>query len=296
MNALHSERSTQRPTDRRVGHRGRRPLAAAVVLPALMVLSACHIRTPVSQDPSVYLTLDAGGHEFHDATIFFPAEQAGPYAAVAIAPGLLVGQDSYHGWGPLLASEGYVTIIIDTNTTLDDHLDRGDQLLAALDYLTTESSVGHLVDRDRLAVMGHSMGGGGAMVAAEGRPDLAAAIPMAAHLEPIPDQSGTAVPTLYLACENDVITPNASNGWPAFVSMRDADRTSTAYVEVSQAGHGRIEGHSCPMWPTGIAPASVVQELVIGWLDHFVQGDTTVPACPPVAVGGPISRAEANCP
>ena len=51
-----------------------------------------------------------------------------------------------------------------------------DQLLAALDWLTTTSTVKSRIDASRLAVMGHSMGGGGALEAAKDRPSLQAAI------------------------------------------------------------------------------------------------------------------------
>ncbi len=51
-------------------------------------------------------------------------------------------------------------------------------MLAALDYLTEDSSVRSRVDSSRLGVMGHSMGGGGTLEAAKDRPSLKAAIPL----------------------------------------------------------------------------------------------------------------------
>ena len=78
--------------------------------------------------------------------------------------------------GPWLASHGFVVIGIETNSRNDFDTARGTQLLAALDYLTQQSPVRNRVDPNRLAVAGHSMGGGGALSAAIRRPSLKAAV------------------------------------------------------------------------------------------------------------------------
>jgi dienelactone hydrolase len=59
----------------------------------------------------------------------------------------------------------------------------GRQLLAALDYLTGSSSVRTRIDPNRLAVAGHSMGGGGTLEAARTRPSLPTARQMVAWLK-----------------------------------------------------------------------------------------------------------------
>ena len=71
-----------------------------------------------------------------------------------------------------------MVITIDTNSRFDQPASRGSQLLAALDYLTQRSSVRTRIDPTRLAVAGHSMGGGGSLEAASDRPSLQAAIPL----------------------------------------------------------------------------------------------------------------------
>ena len=67
--------------------------------------------------------------------------------------------------------------------------------MAALSYLTNTSSVRTRVDRNRLAVMGHSMGGGGTMEAATENPSLQAAIPLTGW-HTTKNFSGNRVPTL----------------------------------------------------------------------------------------------------
>ncbi|BFO18843.1 hypothetical protein SHKM778_52310 [Streptomyces sp. KM77-8] len=116
---------------------------------------------------------------FGGGTVYYPTSTAdGTFGAIAIAPGYTAYQSSIAWLGPRLASQGFVVFTIDTNTTLDQPASRGDQLLAALDYLTQRSAVRGRIDSSRLGVMGHSMGGGGTLEAAKDRPSLQAAIPL----------------------------------------------------------------------------------------------------------------------
>jgi pimeloyl-ACP methyl ester carboxylesterase len=96
--------------------------------------------------------------------------------AVVVRPALAADNPYQRGPDPTAASvpanrgtfatAQVVVIGIDTNGREDWDTARGMQLLAALDYLTQRSSVRDRVDASRTAVMGHSMGGGGAMSAA----------------------------------------------------------------------------------------------------------------------------------
>jgi predicted dienelactone hydrolase len=115
---------------------------------------------------------------FGGGTIHHPVDtSAGSFGAVAIVPGFSASQSGVAWLGPRLASHGFVVFTIDTTGSYDQADSRGAQLLAALDYLTASSVVRTGIDPDRLAVAGHSMGGGGALVAARSRPSLRAALP-----------------------------------------------------------------------------------------------------------------------
>jgi len=175
--------------------------------------------------------------------------------------------------GPWLASFGFVVIGIDTNSPDDLDVERGQQLLAALDHLTRRSPVRDRVDASRLAVMGHSMGGGGALVAASLRPTLKATVGLA-PFKPSGNLAGGQVPTMLLAGQSDTATT------PSYVD--DLYRsipaaTAKAYVELTGAGHA---------FPTR---ANITQmRVVLPWFKIFVDHDARYRRflCPSVGSGG----------
>src|SRR5690606_28782060 len=84
---------------------------------------------------------------FGGGVIHYPTDTSqGTFGAVAIAPGFL-GTVAHYTWlGPRIASQGFVVFQINTNSRFDGPPSRGAQLLAALDYLVTSSSVRTRVD------------------------------------------------------------------------------------------------------------------------------------------------------
>ncbi|WP_432118034.1 alpha/beta hydrolase family protein [Streptomyces sp. bgisy032] len=203
----------------------------------------------------------AAASGFGGGTVYFPTStEEGTFGAVAIAPGFTARQSSIAWLGPRLASQGFVVFTIDTNTTSDRPASRGDQLLAALDFLTRTSSVRDRVDGDRLAVMGHSMGGGGALEAAKDRPSLQAAIPLTAwNLDKSWPEVRT--PTLLIGADGDTVAPVRSHSEPFFESLPSSlDR---AYLELNNAGHFAPN-----------TPNTTIARNSISWLKRFVDDDT----------------------
>jgi triacylglycerol lipase len=97
---------------------------------------------------------------------------------VAICPGFTATQSSIAWIARRMASHDFVVMTINTNSTLDQPPSRATQLMAALRYLTnsSNSTVRARVDASRLGVAGHSMGGGGTLMAARDNPSLKAAV------------------------------------------------------------------------------------------------------------------------
>ncbi|MGW4499975.1 alpha/beta hydrolase family protein [Micromonospora sp. NPDC004336] len=198
---------------------------------------------------------------FGGGVIYYPTSTSeGTFGAVAISPGYTASWSSIDWLGPRIASHGFVVIGIETNTRLDQPDSRGRQLLAALDYLVERSSVRGRIDPTRLAVSGHSMGGGGSLEAAVARPSLQAAVPLAPwNLDK--SWSDVRVPTLIIGGESDSIAPVSSHSEPFYTSIPAA--SEKAYLELNGASH---------FFPQTVNTPTARQ--AVAWLKRFVDDDT----------------------
>jgi dienelactone hydrolase len=197
---------------------------------------------------------------FGAGTIYYPTDTSqGTFGAVAVVPGFTGTQSSISWLGPRLASQGFVIFTIDTNSRFDFPSSRADQLKAALDYLVNTSSVRTRIDRNRLGVMGHSMGGGGSLEAANERPSLQAAIPLTGW-HSTKNFSGVQVPSLVVGAENDSTASVSAHSIPFYTSM--SSTLDKAYLELNNASH--------------FAPNSsntTIARYSIAWLKRFIDND-----------------------
>jgi predicted dienelactone hydrolase len=216
------------------------------------------LRGPFAVSQTTVSSLVSG---FGGGTIYYPTSTAsGTFGAVAISPGFTASQSSIAWMGPRLASQGFVVITIDTNSIYDQPESRGDQLRAALSYLTNSSSVRSRIDASRLAVAGHSMGGGGSLEAAQDQPTLQAAIPLAPW-NTQKSWSTLRVPTFIIGGENDSVASVTTHSIPFYNSIPST--TEKAYMELDGASH---------FFPN--TSNTTVAKYMISWLKRFVDNDT----------------------
>ena len=186
--------------------------------------------------------------EFASATIFYPLTLsfAPPSSAVVLVPGYTATQAMYDWWGPALASLGIVVMIIDTNDPRDTFQPRKAAHIAAVEFLKGEinngdSPISGKVDTNKLAIMGHSLGGGAALAAAqELGSEIKAVIPLMPYCCELGesfdgDYSGLTVPTLIFASSEDTVAPPAGHARALYDSI--ADSTNKAYVEFAKGTH-----------------------------------------------------------
>jgi alpha-beta hydrolase superfamily lysophospholipase len=175
------------------------------------------------------------GNGFGGGTLTYPTDTSqGTFGAVAISPGFLSPESLIAWYGPRLASQGFVVLTIATNSPADFPTSRADQLLAALKYLVEHSPAKDRIDGSRLAVMGHSMGGGGTLEAAARTPALKADIP----LEPWDlgqTFANVHTPTLIFGGQFDFIAPASAHAIPFYNSIPAS--TDKAYIELAGASH-----------------------------------------------------------
>ncbi|MDU0294007.1 alpha/beta hydrolase [Saccharothrix longispora] len=241
------------------------------------------VRGPFATSQTTVSSLSVSG--FGGGTIYYPTSTAeGTFGAIAISPGFTGTQSTISWLGPRIASQGFVVFTIDTNTTLDQPDSRASQLLSALDYLTQRSSVRTRIDASRLGLMGHSMGGGGTLRAAEQRPALQAAIPLTGwHTDK--SWGGVRVPTLVVGAENDSVAAVSSHSIPFYNSLPST--LDKAYLELNGASH--------------FAPNSsntTIAKYSIAWLKRFIDNDTRYEQflCPAPGRSTQISDYRDTCP
>ena len=222
---------------------------------------------------------------FGGGTIYYPTSTTdGTFGAVVIAPGYTASSSSMAWLGPRLASQGFVVFTIDTNSRYDQPASRGDQLLAAVDYLTRTSTVASRIDASRIALMGHSMGGGGTLEAVKDRPSIKAAIPLTPwNLDKTWPEVST--PTLVIGAANDTVAPVASHAEPFYTSLPSS--LDKAYLELRSASH--------------FAPNTAnttIASYSIAWLKRFVDDDTRYAQflCPAPASSLAIAEYRSTCP
>ncbi|WP_197288817.1 dienelactone hydrolase family protein [Nocardia sp. NRRL S-836] len=267
---------------------------AALVLALTPTATATAVANPYERGPAptaasveasrgpfaVTQTTVARQSTFGGGTIYTPTSDL-TFGAVAISPGFTATQTSVAHFGPRLASFGFVVITINTLSGLDDPDSRGRQLLAALDYTARTNP---RVDASRLAVMGHSMGGGGALRASATRPALQASIPMAGW-HTTKNWSTVQVPTLVLGGQNDPTAPDSQHSLPFYTSMTAAP--DKAFLELRGGDHSDPRSDNV-----------TVRKYTLSWLKRFVDDDLRYDQflCPPPVPNTLISAYRDTCP
>lgn len=198
---------------------------------------------------------------FGGGTIYYPTTQA-RYGVIAISPGFTATETSIAWLGRRVASHGFVVITLNTLTTLDQPDSRANQLMAALSHVvnSSTSAVKARIDTSRLAVAGHSMGGGGALIAARDNPTLKAAYPMTPWN--INSAFSTVrVPTMIIGADGDTIAPVGVHARPFYSALPSS--TAKAYGELNNGTHFSPNSTNTP-----------IGRYAVAWMKRFVDTDT----------------------
>jgi dienelactone hydrolase len=207
---------------------------------------------------------------YGSATVYYPTNAPGTFPGVAVSPGYTETQSAINGWGTFLASHCFVVLTFNTNSSLAQPPSRAQALLGAIDTLRKENDRGASpifgkVNTDKFVVMGHSMGGGGALIAANGNPWLAASIPFTPW-NSNSNFGSTTVPTLIIAGQSDTIAPVNSHAWPFYQAIPGS--TKKVYMEISGGSHSVANN------PLGTsARARLVARYGLSWLKVHADDD-----------------------
>ncbi|WP_241533795.1 alpha/beta hydrolase [Clavibacter michiganensis] len=233
--------------------------------------------------------------KFGGGVIYEPRDTGKPVlGAVVITPGFTDTNADEKEYAELVASQGFVAFAIDTLDTGDIPADRATQMLAAVDWLTGSSPVKAEVSPDRVALLGYSFGGGGAMQAAQSRPSIKAVVgmmPFDAPPESDPNATTPAyprmtTPTLVITGQEDDVADPKYFGKPAYDSIPAG--TPKQYLELKGLGHGAGEH----------MPVPTVRTAVTAFLKRYLDGNSAYGRfiCPAPKAVGPISASLSSCP
>lgn len=253
-----------------------------------------------SSGPLSYNTINvsSGVSGFGGGTIHYPVTSDDcTYGVVAVVPGFVSPESSIRWWGPRLASHGFVVITIATNSGYDSPSSRATQLRNALDYTISQSNSGSsaisgMVDSSKQAMMGWSMGGGGALIGAANDPSLKAIIPQAPYNSGSNDFDEIVTPTLILACESDSTAPVSQHASPFYNTIPNS--TDKAFLEINNGSH------SCAN--SGNSNMDLLGKYGVAWMKRFMDDDTRYSTylCGPEhqadLSGFTISEYRENCP
>jgi dienelactone hydrolase len=215
-----------------------------------------------------------GGPDYVNPTVYYPTSCPGPFAGIVAIPGFTEAQNAINQWGTFLASHGFVAMMVDTaaggvaNTGVQPPA-RANGLWEAVQTLQAEntrsgSPLAGQIDTGSMAVMGHSMGGGGTLIAANAHSTLKAAIGLCPW-NPGGTYPQDTVPSLIFAGTADVLVA-PSQASAEYQSIPGT--TPKCYSEFTGGSHFVS---NTPLGPA--ATDKVVARFGLSWFKVHLAGD-----------------------
>ena len=207
------------------------------------------------------------GPDYLGSTLYYPIDAEGTFSSLILVPGFVSPESALSSWGPYLASHGIVVMTIGTNTLTDLPLDRANALLDAFVTLEEEnnrenSPVFQQIDINKISVGGHSMGGGGAQIAATMDDNLKSVISLNPWIQPWLvnfDYLNHSVPLLTISGQDDTTAPVNEHANVHYDYTPNT--TPKAIYEIENGSHS-----------TGRFPSTAnnyVGKIVLSWLNYF---------------------------
>jgi len=169
-----------------------------------------------------------------------PSEAPEALPWVVFGHGFVMPTTDYDDLATALATAGYAVLMVETETGFGpSHADLGMDLAYVVAHAS--SDVGELegVLGDRVALMGHSMGGGAAWLAAAQLGNAVDALVGLAPAETSPSAiaagADIVAPTMVLSGSSDVVTPPSDHHAPLYAATSSADCRS--WVNLVDGGH-----------------------------------------------------------
>jgi dienelactone hydrolase len=215
--------------------------------------------------------------DYATPTIYYPTvsmDCPAPFPGVVVIPGFTEKQNSVSQWGTFLASHGFAVMLIDSaaNGTANTGVQPPSRASGLTEGVTTlkgentrsGSPLNGKLDGTRMAIMGHSMGGGGTLIAANMHSELKAAIGLCPW-----NPGGTypmdTVATLFFDGSADPLVP------PSAATAEYMSIPTTTHKVYAEFNGG---SHLVANTPLGAsATDKIVARIGLSWLEVYVVGD-----------------------
>ncbi len=238
---------------------GATPATAAVTIPNPTVASLEATNGPLAT--ATYRITNPSG--YGSGTVTYPTA-TDSYPAVVLMPGGGGTQQNLQWMAPRVASWGFVVINLGSFGPYDSPESRGDQISAAATQLTALSgSAGNPLSgkvNGVFGVSGHSLGGGGTMVALRDDARFRSGVSLAPYY-PGANFSSVAKPTFFLTCAGDTVANGDTFAKPWYNTMTRAEKL---YIEVPG-------DHLCPM--TGYGNKAKQGKYIVSFFSRWLRND-----------------------
>ncbi|WP_462418948.1 dienelactone hydrolase family protein [Kytococcus sp. Marseille-QA3725] len=196
---------------------------------------------------------------FYGGTIYYPSNGAEgeTFGGVVTMPGFLEPGAVMDLVAKRLASHGYVVMMAEALTPMSQPESRAQATLSAQKVLHADETVAPLLDDERTALVGHSMGGGGVLHAAA-KSEQDAVIPI--HPWAQRGFKDVTEPTLTIGGMLDNVAPMAQYTLPIHASI--GSETKGLFTDLAGTH-----------W-AGLVDNKVIQGRILSFLKVHVDGDT----------------------
>jgi predicted dienelactone hydrolase len=232
------------------------------------------------------------------AEVYYPATSAGAnttvatgeFPVLAFGHGFVMSVSAYDLVWQGIVPEGYIMILPTTEGAITpNHGNFGRDLAFLISKMRDENLNAASPFFGKIAatsaVMGHSMGGGSAFLAAEYDTTITAIATLAAaNTNPpsIAAATNVAIPALVFAGVNDCVTPPAQHQIPMYDSLATDCKT---YISIDGASHCQFANSNffCSTGEATCQPAATISRTVqlntvftylLPWLDYQLKADT----------------------
>jgi predicted dienelactone hydrolase len=251
--------------------------------------------TTIQVGQTVLNIIDADRNRSIETRIYYPVQSSGTdvpvlegeYPVLVFGHGFLIEWSAYQSFWEALAGEGYIVCFPNTETGLtpnhqDFALDLNSVVLLMQLENTNTSSIFYNRVAAKTAILGHSMGGGSALLAAQNNTEIDAVITLAAaetNPSAIAASAQIEVPVLMLLGENDCVAPAAEHQLPMYENLNS---NCKVYAKLAEGTHCNFAdaNSNCELGETfcgsetSITKAAQIQttlDLMTSWLAYTLK-------------------------